>query len=279
MLAKTSTIACVLLGTSLFAARAHAQAEPETEAKPAEAAAAGDEGTDQLTLPKGRALLDAFIEINLSDGGVFKPFSVSPDVWYGVTDDITAGLVHSAAGSTGFIGGFGQSLCLSGSGDGGCGNIYDNVGLDGRYKLKLGDIAFAAEGGLYLVQISDPLQLAIKLGAVGRWHSGKLAVEAAPNLFLGLTNRDAGTPDVLNLPATVFYAITPMISAAVQTGFIIPFKATGDTYAIPLSIGAHYHVNESLNVSLAFSLPALITGLPVGGFDVRSLTLGGTYAL
>src|SRR4051794_21644683 len=117
MLAKTSTIACVVLGV-LVAGRVHAQPDPDTEAKPTEAAPAGAEGADQLTLPKGRLLLDAYIAANLSSGAVFKPFSISPDLWYGATDDVTVGLVHSGLGSTGFIGGGfglgGQSLCLSG---------------------------------------------------------------------------------------------------------------------------------------------------------------------
>src|SRR4051812_45713682 len=116
MLAKSSTIACVVLGV-LFAGRAHAQPDPDTEAKPAGAAPAGD-GVDQLTLPKGRLLLDAYIAASLSTDAVFKPFSISPDIWYGATDDVTVGLVHSGLGTTGFIGLAGQSLCLSGTGGG-----------------------------------------------------------------------------------------------------------------------------------------------------------------
>jgi len=277
MLAKTSTIACVVLGV-LVAGRVHAQPDPDTEAKPTEAAP--PDGADQLTLPKGRLLLDAYITASLSSDAVFKPFSISPDLWYGATDDVTVGLVHSALGTFGFIGGTGlsgQSLCLSGSG-GGCADVYTNVGVDARYKLKVGSLAAAAGGGLYITHFSDPFGLAIKLGGAVRWHSGKLAVEVDPNVFFGLTNRNTNG-DLLDLPGTVFYAITPMVSLAVQTGFLIPFQNTGDLYAIPLSIGAHYHVNESLNVSLAFNLPRLIGGsLGGNGFDVRSLTLGGTYA-
>lgn len=285
MLAKTTTIACVALGT-LLAARAHAQPETESEAKPPETPAAGAEGGDQLTLQKGRLLLDAFVEISLSTDAVFKPFSISPDVWYGVTDDITVGLIHSATGTTGFIGGVGNSLCLSGT-SGGCSDFYRNVGFEARYKLTTGGFAWAADGGLHVLRLSDPLQLAIKVGAVGRWHSGPLAVELEPNLFFGLTNRDSstvggvvipGNQDVLDLPVTALYSITPMIAAALQVGVVLPFENTGDTYSIPLSIGGHYRVNDSLNVSLAFSLPRLVGGGSGTGADTRTLTLGGTYA-
>ncbi|HEX7843838.1 MAG TPA: hypothetical protein VF469_40465 [Kofleriaceae bacterium] len=288
MIAKKTALLCFGLGATLLAARADAQPETGPDAKPAAAATAGAEGTDQLTLPKGRAVLNAFLEINLSSDNAFKPISISPDVWYGATDDITVGLVHSAAGSTGFIGGVGTSLCLSGS-DGGCSDLYRNVGFEARYKLKTGEFVWAADGGLYVLHFSDPFQLAIKLGAVGRWHSGQLAVELQPNLFFGLTNRTPPTvmgatvatatnQEVLNLPATAIYAVTPMISVLGQLGFVLPFENTGDAYAIPLSIGGSYHVNESLDVTLAFSLPKLVGGGPGNGVDTRSLTLGGTYA-
>lgn len=285
MLAKNTTIVGVVLGM-LFAARAHAQPDPDSETKPLDAAAAsaGGEGGEQLTLQKGRLVVNAYLGIGLSDGAAFKPISLSPDVWYGVTDDITAGLVHSAVGTTGFIGGVGESLCLTGSGSL-CPDLYRNVGLEARYKLKMSSIAFAVDGGVYALQIQDPRLLDIKLGAVGRWHQGPLAIEASPSLFIGLTNRSvdvAGVsvttnPDILYLPGTALYTLNPMITLAAQVGLVLPLENTGDAYAVPLSIGAFYRVTEQFNATAAFSLPRLIAASS-GGIDARSLTLGGSYA-
>jgi hypothetical protein len=291
MLAKNTTIVGVVLGM-LFAARAHAQPDPDSETKPldAAAAAAGGEGGEQLTLQKGRAVLNAYLGIGLSSGRAFKPVSISPDIWYGVTDDITAGVVHSAVGTTGFIGGnglIGESLCLTGS-DSGCGDVYSNVGLEARYKLKMSGIAFAVDGGLYSGHVSDLKLLELKLGAVGRWQKGPLAVEAAPNLLLAVTDRSSttttngisittGNSDVLNVPGTVLYTLNPMITLAGQSGLMLPLENIGDAYAVPLSVGAFYKVNGELNVSAAFSLPRLIAGSG-GGTAARSLTLGGSYA-
>lgn len=280
MLAKTSTCISVVLGATLAAAPARAQ-EPEPEAA---ATASATTGTDQLTLPRSRLLLDAFVGINLSSGAAFKPLSLSPDIWYGATDDITVGLIHSGVGQTGFLGAVGTSLCLTGSSNG-CSDVYRGVGVDVRYKLKTGAFAWAAGGGLY-VRAFDPFQLAIKLGAIGRWTSGKMAVELAPNLFFGLTNRApdvmvvgaTGNEETLNLPVTGLYALTPKASVAVQTGVQLPLQNTGDTYAIPLSIGGHFLATPDLSVNLAFSLPKLVGGGEGTGFDARVLTLGGTYA-
>jgi hypothetical protein len=287
MLAKNTTIAGVVLGM-LFAARAHAQPDPDSETKPldAAAAAAGGEGGEQLTLQKGRLVLNGYVAISLSNSAVFKPISISPDVWYGVTDDITAGLVHSAVGTTGFIGaaGGGESLCVTGT-DNLCGNLYHNVGFEGRYKLKMSGIALAVDGGVYALQIQDPRLIDLKLGAVGRWQKGPLAVEAAPSLFLALTNRslDVGgvsatfNRDILNLPATAMYTLNPMITLAAQTGLMLPLEDAGDFYQVPLSVGVFYKVNDEVNVTAAFSLPRLIASSS-GGIDVRTLTLGGSYA-
>jgi hypothetical protein len=287
MLAKNTTIVGVVLGM-LFAVRAHAQPDPDSATKPLDAAAAsaGGEGGEQLTLQKGRLVVNAYLGIGLSDGAAFKPISISPDVWYGVTDDITAGVVHSAVGTTGFIGGVGESLCISGSEN--CGDLYKNAGVEARYKLKMGGIALAVDGGLYSGHVTDLKLLELKVGAVGRWRQGPLAVEAAPNLLIAVTDRSSsttvngvtitsGNSDTLNLPGTVLYTLNPMITLAAQSGLILPLENTGDAYAVPLSVGAFYRVNDQLNVTAAFSLPRLIAASS-GGIDVRSLTLGGSYA-
>src|SRR5262245_3455835 len=118
MLRNIPTLACVVVCVTLSSARA--DTEPETEAEAA--ATPATPGGEQLTLPAGRVLLDASLSINLVSGFEFKPFSLSPDLWYGATNDITVGLVHSGLGGSGFIGGVGTALCLAGSG-GNCGDV------------------------------------------------------------------------------------------------------------------------------------------------------------
>lgn len=282
MFDKTSTFVCVALGATL--ATMPAAAQPATEPEAVSTSPAGPDGIAQVTLPKGRVLLDAYLEASLVSGAEFKPFSLSPDIWYGATDDLTVGLVHSSVAGSGFMGGVGTSLCLAGTG-GGCADVYPGFGVDARYRLKNGPLAYAAEGGIYVSHF-DPFTMAVKLGLVARWQSDKLAVELSPNLALGVAGRTVGegmmevtvNGETLNLPVTGLYAITPKIAAALQIGVILPFEATGDTYAVPLSIGGFFNVNESLNVNLAFSLPAVVGGGSATGFDARSITLGGTYA-
>jgi hypothetical protein len=243
---------------------------------------------NSLVMPKGKFLLDAFLEINLSSGEAFKPVSISPDLWYGVTDDLTLGLVHSTTGATGFIGGIEDSLCIVGTSNG-CEHFYPDVGIDARYRLMR---PLALDVGLYAVD-TDPFQLAIKIGISGRWAWNRLSVEAQPNIFIGLTNRNPPAPmmmmgmnagpaaqpntELLSVPITVAYLVAPRFDIALQPGLVLPFTDTGNTWEIPLSIAVRFAATPRFGIGLAFTFLDLIGGGDDGA-DQRSLTLGGTYA-
>jgi len=212
-----------------------------------------------------------------------------------VTPEVTVGLVHSSLATVGFMGAAGDALCLTGSSNG-CDGFYPGAGLLLRYGLKKGNMPMAFEGG-FVINDFDPFQLAIKLGLAGRFESGKIAVEFLPNLQFGLTNREptaamgavvVTNKEVLFIPVSLLYKAAPKIALQLQTGAGIPLENTGDGYFIPLSIGGHYNVDNSLSIMLAFSLPFLAGGnafkpvMGMGadrtGFNSRTLTLGATYA-
>jgi hypothetical protein len=227
----------------------------------------------QMTMPEGGILVRGLLELELSDQSAFEPVSLAPDAYYGLSNDITLGVAHSAYGTTGFFGSAGGGLCVTGD-DAGCAKIYDNIGFVGRYYVLDDTFSLAADGGLFTKSF-DPFQLALRAGAVGAWSSDRLTVVANPSLFLGLTERDAGNEEVLLVPIAAMYAVTDDIQAGVQTGFVLPFSATGDTWQVPLSLGAQYALKPKLAVVGAFSLPAVLGGdfLPTG-IDGRSLTIG-----
>jgi opacity protein-like surface antigen len=267
-----------------FAAGA-VSAQPVDQGAAPELAAEG--GERKMTMPAGRALVQAFAEISLSQDAALEPLSIAPDVWYGVSDVLTVGLVHSARGATGFFGDAGNGLCLTGD-EGGCGKIYNSVGIDARYHFyREGDITAAAEGGLFARSI-DPFQLALKVGATGRWQRGLLALEAAPSLFGGLTEREvenemgvlvSTNKEALLLPVTAIYTLTPQLGLAAQAGFTVPFEDLGDLWTFGMSVGAQYMVNQQIFADLAFSLPLLLGGPDGTGADERTLTLGVGYAM
>lgn len=271
-------------------AKAFAQSADEPPPPPPAATGAADAmAGEHLTMPAKRALLHVALEISLSSNAVFKPFSIAPDIWYGVNDKLTVGLVHSFAGETGIMGGVGSALCLSGT-SGGCAHPYNNVGLDLRYALSSGGkFLVVGDGGLFANSF-DPFQLALKLGIVARYRpspTSKLAIDLAPNLFLGVTNRDGdimagggANKEVFAVPATLLYSVKPELALAVQVGLVLPLEDTDKVFFIPLSLGINYQINKQLSVDAAFSLVDLIGGSALKtGFDTRTFTIGVGYAL
>lgn len=256
----------------------------ESSEEPAATVSTSEE--QQSTLPEGRVLVQVFGEINMSTDLVAKPFSIAPDIWYGVSNDLTVGIVHSGRAQTGLLGGAGNGLCLAGE-DNGCAEIYDNIGLDGRYHFyRSGGLSAAADAGLF-VKTFDPLTLALKVGLVGRWQAGSLAVELGPNIFAGLTEREpeagaveVGTnKEIFTLPVTAIYALTSKLGLAGQVGATVPFEDAGDFYLIAVSFGAQYMVTEKISADAAFSFPAIAGGPDGTGTDARTLTVGVGYAL
>ena len=66
-----------------------------------------------LTLPSGAFNALVTTEVNLASDSAAEPWSIAPDLGYGVTDDLTLMLVHSTYATTGFRGSAGSGLCLA----------------------------------------------------------------------------------------------------------------------------------------------------------------------
>jgi hypothetical protein len=238
-------------------------------------AAATDEPS--LTLPGGKLFLDAFVEVSLSKDMAFKPVSLAPDIWYGVSDDLTLGLVHSARGATGLWGSSGDGLCFTGKSRG-CSKVYNNLGANARYHLfRKGGIALAADGGLYAMSL-DPFMLSLKLGGLLRFGFGAFSIEFDPNIFIGITKRSDGNKEELTIPVTFMYALPMRLGIGAQLGAWIPFGDT-DLYQFGGSLGVQYFATDKLILDAVFSLPALAGGSAVAdGVDLRTFTLGVAYA-
>jgi hypothetical protein len=295
-LSKTLFIAaCSLATTGVAFAQDDAAPEPAPEEMPPEPvgdAPAPPADAPPLTLAKGKIVIaGSTLNFNLSADAFGEPVSLAPSVWYGVDDKITIGLTHDGGTTpwsprpafrsitaTDLMGNpvtfvAGSGICLTGD-ESGCTEVYDNVGFDALYALKQGKLTVAAHPGLDIVAF-DPFLLSLRLGVLGRYMvDDKISIVFDPRLQFGITERDAGNKEGIDLPVWAWYAVDAKISAYVHTGINGRFEEFGDNFGIPLQLGGNYKVNEQITAGLDFGFTRLNDG-----FDGRVLGLRLVYAL
>ncbi len=299
----TSVLATAVLGAGLAVAQDDAEETPAegtpaegegTEATPAEGtpaeggdaaaadAAAGAAAPHGMTNGKGGINVDVNVEIGLNDGNSGDPVSISPDLWYGVTDKIDVGIIHSTVGRTGFVGvQSGASLCVTGDFLCEALDIYHNIGIEGRMALKQdAKMGLGAKGGLH-VNNFDPFAVGLKVGVFGNYTAGKIMIGFDPSIQIGLNERDSGgNEDLLAIPVMAVFNASPKFGVGVQTGLLTPLEEMGDTFTVPLSVGAHFMATEQIGVGGAFTLPRLLDGNDaIGAADARTLSIWVNYRM
>lgn len=268
--------ACVvcLLVSALALPSARAEEDPA-----AVAATEAASGSAKITNGKGVYNLDVAVEIGLDDGAAFDPVSISPDLWWGLADNLDIGLVHSTMNTTGFVGlAEGNSICVT---DAVCESveIYHNVGLEGRFAFTQGGpLAVAVNGGPFVSEF-DPFTISAKVGLMAQYTAGRIMFSAAPSVFFGITERDAGNKERLFAPVNVSFLLSPRLTLGVQGGVTGLVDGLGDTYQVPVTLGAHFSINPQLGIGAAFTLPAVTTGIDqLDGIDARTATIWLSYS-
>ena len=117
--------------------------------------------------PGGLFTLRVLLLVDASKDRFGKPTSLAPDLFYGVSDTVQIGLLHT--GPMGWQSRPGFGLCLSGT-TGGCPKVYDNVGFDFMYGLLYGDFNLSLHSSLFLLPISDPTGVMWTIGFTGKLH-------------------------------------------------------------------------------------------------------------
>jgi len=252
------------------------EATPAPEEGGGEAMAEGAAGgKPPFILPKGKLAVHVALGVNMSKSLTAKPIALAPDVWYGVMPKLEVGLVHSNYGLTGFWGqGFGGGICIGGA-ERGCAKLYNGpIGILAHFSLMEGTLDLAADGGL-IIDALDPNAISLKVGVRGRWMSGKIMVMFSPMVDAGLTKRDAGNKEVIWVPVTVGFAVSPKLHAGVQTGIAGPLDGFGDAYIVPVGVGAMFMVNDKLGVGGSFNFINLAG--KGSSADFRDLTIFATW--
>jgi hypothetical protein len=180
-----------------------------------------------LVLPRGQ--VDAAVTLEVEPAQ-----SVAPDLWWGVTDRFTLGVVTSARAQSRIEARNG--VCVHG-----CDRLYDNVALDGRWSLQGGAFAIAARVRLGARSFA-PFRPTLRPGVLLRWWRGAFAVEADPHLQLGLAHRAEGNRDQLALPVWLRAQLGCRASLWLFTGARGEAIDFAEKYAVPFALGAAVRV-------------------------------------
>ncbi|MEO6772692.1 MAG: hypothetical protein ABI467_06680 [Kofleriaceae bacterium] len=246
---------------------------------------AGTAHAGGLTLASGGLFVQLNLETNVGAGTIAKPVSIAPDISVGATHDLTFSLIHSTFGTTGFRGGAGLGLCVTGTSDG-CAHVYNNVGGEAVYSVLAGDASMALVGGLYSLDLADSF-VNLKLGIKTKLSSGRLALTVNPSVFTGLDKRDAMVPngDQLYVPIGLSYNVSPVVTAGVGTGVKGPlggFSKFGDTFLVPLGVNALVKLDPAFAIGGSFTFGKLGGGQALAdaatGADFRALHVWLNYS-
>ena len=267
-LGSLSLAAGALLGSTL-----PALADDETDGTddaPASTAPAGHDAVARGVQAPARMLaIRIGLGLALDKDNAGEPISIMPDIAYGVTDDLQLGIVHT--GPMGDQTRPGAGLCLTGE-DGGCPNVYDNIGFDAMYRLVAKpNVHLSAHGSIYATSIDAGTSM-LTIGAAAKYHANdRIAVFADPQLGFQLTDRDI-LDDALFLPVEVQFQVAPPTSARLLTGIAGSLSNFGDTYIAPLGVGVTQNLTPVVDVGARFSFDNLLGKQAdgVGRADARS---------
>jgi hypothetical protein len=206
-----------------------------------------------LTLNAGMAEVYVPVTINLSSGSVTKPIMIGPEIGYGVDDKLELRLVHD------------HGFCFNS-----CDKVYNDVGAMARYFLQHeGQMDVAVQGGLIFKSL-DPAALALRVGAIFKYLSAPVAVYISPTVDFGMTKRSSGNKEFINVPVKVVFQSDRQLAPFFLTGIYGSVDGFGDTYGIPLGVGANFVVQHGFDVGGAFQFPRIAGGTG-GGIDAREL--------
>ena len=208
-----------------------------------------------LTLASGMLEVrgDTF-RANLSEDEVGEPLSLAPDIYVGLSDELTVGVTHEIG------------VCLTPGADSGCPTAYNDVGLEAIYGLmRGGSFQLAARGGVVMPAF-DPFVAGIEVGAVARIRGGSIAAVLDPSLYVGLVERDT-LAEIVDVPVAIQFQAQEQTMVFVTTGVRGPLDGFDAAYEVPIGAGAVFAINNRLDLGGELRLDnALGEG---GGFERR----------
>jgi hypothetical protein len=205
---------------------------------------------EPLTLPAGDVALRLVMEGSIDRRTPLRPLSFAPDVWFGATDRLTVGLIHSSQSVDRIAAG--ATFCVRELA-GACDGPYRGSGLDARYAIT----PEVAPRVRFLVRDIDPAKPALALGALMRWSHRRYELVTDPYLRIGLGNRGLGNRDALVVPVWLGANVAGG-RFAIHTGIDGDLAVWRDGWHIPLGVLFEGHPIPSLTIGVEVGYPSLL---------------------
>lgn len=224
-----------------------------------------------IVLARGELDARLVFGAGLPRSGLAHPLSLSPDLYYGITDRLTLGLIHSAASMD--LVDARASLCLRGDFTT-CDHAYRGSGLDARWLWREGPISVAPRARLLLRDV-DPMKPAITIGALARWNRGAFAITSDPYLRLGIANRDRGNRAALVVPIWLAAEVFARATLALHTGWDSELATWRDGWHAPMALEILVRATSQLDIGFSAGFPQAIG--PQNNEKERVMTLSVAY--
>lgn len=236
-------------------------ARANTAAQPTDAPIPGPLVTEQAAWR-----LRGNLELTLDNGRAGRPFSIAPDVWYGVTPRLTVGVIHSFA-AVGLLDA-GGSLCFRAA-PGTCDHVYRGSGLDVLWSWIDGALAIAPHAR-FLVRDIDPWKPAITAGAAVRWTRGRFAISGDPYVRFGLANQGRGNRATVVAPLWLGLSIA-RTSLALHTGWDGELATWRDGWHVPVGLAVTHRLSDVVDLGAEAGFPHLLG--PQNNVKIRAATV------
>jgi hypothetical protein len=216
-------------------------------------AARAQEWTRQsFLLPKGGFELTGnparpdLVRMNLSRNSAFQPIEFPINFFWGVSRRVMIGITHD------------PGLRLNtGSNDPKFSDTYNDVGFGSVIFLGGGrNFEVDLHLGVPIRRFSPDPYVGVQVGVLGRANfAERVALVYDPSLYFGVSNRDLGNGDELNVPIWFYFQPTPVVAPFAGTGLRGPLKNFGDYFTIPLEAGVLFTVARGIHLGGMLRFP------------------------
>lgn len=262
---------CALLGLAVAnPAAAQSQQQPQPLLASSKSNWTSEITRRPLTLGAGMFEITAPVNFDVSVGAGWKPVTINPSLYIGITDHWQIGVRHAVG------------ICIGGISNG-CPHIYNDISFDTLVSLgRAAGFDIALGGALNVAPIYNPQAWSGEARIVGRLGGGPIALTLAPTINFGFNDRDTRgrfvyypinlstynlyTPQTnpdnresVVLPGTLQLQLGPALAAFGTAAWVAPIDpkvgSIKSFYQIPLSAGAVLTPIRWLDIGGAFTWP------------------------